>query len=199
MDIVVKNLSKSFGDRPVLSEFDAVMPEGACTCIMGPSGCGKTTLLYILMGLLKADSGEITGVHARKSAVFQEDRLCEEFSAMANVRLVLNRGISDSVIEEHLRELGLGSSLRGPVRELSGGMKRRVAIARAVLAPGAVIFMDEALKGLDAETKSGVIEYIKRHTAGKTMLMVTHDPDEAAVFGGPVIKMKGAGSARAEL
>lgn len=188
-DIVVQDLCKRFGEKIVLRDFSAVIRAGQCTCIMGQSGCGKTTLLHILMGLLPADSGEITGVPEKKSAVFQEDRLCEDFPAVANLRLVLPKAVPDSLLAEHLTELGLSGSLHCPVRELSGGMKRRVAIARAMLADSEIVFMDEPLKGLDEATKAEVIQYIQRYAAGRTLLLVTHDREETAALGGALIKM----------
>ena len=74
--------------------------------------------------------------------------------------------------------LGLGESLHAPVRTLSGGMKRRVAVARAVLAPGEVLVLDEPFTGLDRDTKAAVLAYLKDHTQGRTLLLVTHDPAE---------------------
>ena len=92
MDIQVKHLSKRFGDKVVFADFSAAFPQGKTTCVMGPSGCGKTTLLSLLLGLEQPDSGEITGLSGlRKSAVFQEHRLCEDVSAAANLRLVAPR------------------------------------------------------------------------------------------------------------
>ena len=189
-NIVIRGLCKRFGEKVVLRDFDAVFPAGECTCIMGQSGCGKTTLLRILMGLLRADSGTVTGVPERKSAVFQEDRLCQGFSAMANLRLVLPKTVPDARLAAHLTELGLGDSLRRPVRELSGGMKRRVAIARAMLAESGAVFLDEPLKGLDEATKGEAIAYIRRYAGGRTLLLVTHDREEAAALGGALITME---------
>jgi len=189
MDIVVSRLYKSFGDKPVLRDFSAVFPGGALTCLMGPSGCGKTTLLRILMGLEKADAGSVTGLPRRLSAVFQEDRLCEGFSAVSNIRLVTGRSIPAAVIESHLLALGLGGSLSLPVREFSGGMKRRVALARAVLARWELLFLDEPFKGLDEDTRRAAAAYLREHTAGRTVIMVTHDPAEVELTGGRLLRM----------
>ena len=188
MDIVVTNLEKHFGDKHVLQNFNARFPAGETTCIMGKTGCGKTTLLRILMGLEKPDAGSVSGVPRRLAAVFQEDRLCEEFSAVANIRLVTGRAVNAEEIERHLMELGLADSLHGPVRELSGGMRRRVALARAVLARRDAIFLDEAFKGLDAETRRGVVAYFQRHTTSKTVISITHDPAEVALLGGRLLR-----------
>ena len=152
--------------------------------ILGPSGCGKTTLLSLLLGLEQPDAGKILGMEGRrKSAVFQEDRLCENASAVSNIRLV-NPALSKGEAEAMLRELGLGDSLGQPVRTLSGGMKRRVAILRALAAEYDVLFCDEPFKGLDQATKAQVLDYFLARTQGKTVLVVTHDPEEAKSLGG---------------
>ena len=142
---------------------------------MGPSGCGKTTLLRILLGLETADAGTITGLEGRRmSAVFQEDRLCENVSAVSNLRLV-NPALSRRAAEAALTELGLGEALSQPVREFSGGMKRRVAILRALLAEFDLLLADEPFKGLDEETKRQTMAYFAEHTRGKTVILVTHE------------------------
>lgn len=188
--IVINALSKSFGEKKVLDCFSAVFPEGEVTCIMGQSGCGKTTLLNILMGLLSADSGTIQGLPGRISAVFQEDRLCEDFSALRNVRLVTGKAVSDGQIIDCLEALGLVGSLNCPVRELSGGMKRRVAIARALLAGGELLILDEPFKGLDEDTRRNAAAQILHRAEGRTIIMVTHDPDEAQLTGGKITEMR---------
>lgn len=177
MDIRITGLKKSYGEHRVLDDFHAVIPAGKTTCIMGPSGCGKTTLLRILMGLEKADSGSIEGVPEKKSAVFQEDRLCGSLSAETNIRLVCpKRDTAD--IEDGLRTLGLAEFMDQPVREFSGGMRRRTAVLRALLAYWDILFLDEPLKGLDDEMKAVTARYIRTRTSGKTVLCVTHDRED---------------------
>ena len=178
MDIQVLGLRKSFGSNLVLDNLNVTFPEHKVTCIMGPSGCGKTTLLNILMGLLSPDSGSVVGVPKLKSAVFQEDRLCESFSALSNVRLVCDKKVEDKTIIAHLERVGLKDSYGRKVFQLSGGMKRRVAIVRAILAPSDIIFFDEPFKGLDEATKQMTIEYVKENIKGKTVIMVTHNLEE---------------------
>ena len=190
MDIEVMNISKSFGDKPVLKGFSARFPAGKITWIMGASGCGKTTLLNLIMGFLQPDSGSIAGVPEKIAAVFQEDRLCDDFSPVSNVRAVTGKRVPTEEIEAHLKELGLGESLHVPARTLSGGMRRRVALARAVLYGGDLIIMDEAFKGLDEENRRIAMEYVRAHTKGKTVLAVTHDAEEAAYLGGNLIRME---------
>lgn len=185
----IKSLTKTYGERTALAPCSAVFPDGETTCVMGPSGCGKTTLLRLLMGLEPPTGGEILGVPQKKAAVFQEDRLCDGFSAVENIRLVTGRTVETAVILTHLTELGLADSVRQPVRELSGGMRRRVAIARAILFGGDVLFLDEPFKGLDEENRQAVMDYMKRYTAGKTVVLVTHDETEAACFGGRIVRI----------
>lgn len=189
-DITVSGLQKRFGEKRVLEDFSAVFPAGQVTCVMGPSGCGKTTLLNILLGLEKADGGSVTGIPDRISAVFQEERLCEDFSAVTNVRMVTGKAVKPEEIEACLRALGLEGSLYSPVRELSGGMKRRAAIARALLAEGELLILDEPFKGLDEGTREVVVEEMKNHILDRTVIMVTHDPQEAALMGADILEMR---------
>lgn len=191
MDIKAENLTKRFHGVSVLDGFDAVFADGQTTCIMGPSGCGKTTLLRILMGLETVDAGCVTGLDGRRiSAVFQEDRLCENLNAVTNVRIVCPKTTARAEIETALCAVGLEESvLYQPVRELSGGMKRRVAIVRGVLAASDVVLMDEPFRGLDEETRMQTIKFVKWHTQGKTLILVTHDPEEPVLMGGRLITM----------
>lgn len=176
-DLVLEHVEKRYGDKVVLRDFSARFPGGECTCIMGPSGCGKTTLLRLILGLETPDGGQILGRSFPMAAVFQENRLFEDFSALSNVTAVCPKERRPEAAQ-HLMALGLGESLHAPVRTLSGGMKRRVAVARAVLAPGEVLVLDEPFTGLDRDTKAAVLAYLKDHTQGRTLLLVTHDPAE---------------------
>mgnify|MGYP000844620851 CR=1 FL=1 len=189
-EIIINGLYKSYGENHVLRGFNATISLGKITCIMGPSGYGKTTLLNILMGLEKADSGQITGLPNIKSAVFQEDRLCEDFNAIANIRFICKNNACLEDTQAHLTAVGLtDEDISRPVRELSGGMKRRVAIVRAVLARADIIFLDEPFKGLDTETKLLVINYLKKETTDKTVIMVTHSLEEVKAMGGSLLDM----------
>ena len=186
-DLVLSNITKSYGERLVLEDLSLIFPAGSVTCIMGPSGCGKTTLFNLITGTIKADAGTITGLPDKLSIVFQEDRLCESFSAVSNIRLVTGSSMSEEEIVQHFEELGLGDSAYMPVCNLSGGMKRRVTIARAICYDAELILLDEALKGLDDERRHLTMDYIKKHTQGKTIICITHDPKEAEYMGGRLI------------
>ncbi|MED9966583.1 MAG: ATP-binding cassette domain-containing protein [Blautia sp.] len=183
MDIAVKKISKSYGEEQVLKDFSCDFPEGKLTCIMGRSGGGKTTLIKLLMGLEKPTEGSIEGLLGKKlSAVFQEDRLCENLSAAANIRLVCRSHVSDEELKSAFQRVCLDEVWRKPVRELSGGMRRRVAILRALFAEYDCLILDEPLKGLDEETKQKTAAYILEKTQGKTVLAVTHEEEEAELL-----------------
>ena len=147
--IVLDKISKSFHGKDVLKNFSAVFPMGKTTCIMAPSGAGKTTLLHILMGLERQDSGQIHGLHTlRKSAVFQEDRLCDALTPVSNIRLV-TPSLDEEQVLSAMQAVGLRGCEKQPCRELSGGMRRRVALLRALMANYDILFLDAAFKELD--------------------------------------------------
>lgn len=165
MSIKMKNICKSFNGQQVLSDVSMSFSEGKITCIMGASGVGKTTLINILMGLWEADSGEITGINNKKiSAVFQEDRLIEHWDAIKNILLVCSGNVTDEIVKKHLEDIGLVDYEGKPVRALSGGMRRRVAIVRAILSEYDILFMDEPFKGLDEKLKNQVVNYVRENT-----------------------------------
>ena len=192
MAIEIKNLTKAYDRQAVLENLSLTFDDGSFTCIMGKSGVGKTTLLNILMGLENADSGVICGLDDKKvSVVFQENRLCNNITALLNIKMVIQKDsrITDDKIPEYLRRIGLGNDLKKPVSEYSGGMKRRVAILRALLADFDLLIMDEPLKGLDDETKETVIALIKELTKEKTVIMTTHDDSEASLLEANIISI----------
>lgn len=182
-DIVIENLCKAYEGKPVLDHFSATLPAGSITGLMAPSGAGKTTLLRLLMGLETPDSGTITGLAGvRLSVVFQEDRLCDNLSAVSNIRLV-NPALSVQEVERALDRVGLSGALWQPARALSGGMRRRVAILRALLAEYDFLLLDEPFKGLDKTTKETVMADTRQRIRGRTVLFVTHDASELDVLG----------------
>lgn len=187
--IVLENINKSFGKKQVLSGFSYTFDTASRTCIMGASGSGKSTLLNIILCLVKSDSGVITGVPEGASAVFQEDRLCEPYSAVMNVFAVTGKEVSEEKIVSLLRELGLEGSEYLPVSTLSGGMKRRVALARALLADFELLILDEPFKGLDEETRESVISVINKYTKGKTLIVATHDERDAVSLGAQILNI----------
>ncbi len=189
--IVLRGVTKRYGDQPVLAGVGLTLEPHSITALTGPNGVGKTTLARLLLGLEAPDSGTIDGVAGlRRAAVFQEDRLCAHLDAVANVRLVLDRDQRGSA-EEELALAGLGSEhLAKPVSELSGGQRRRVAIARAMAVRAPLVVLDEPFTGLDADTKPAVMEYVRERLVGRTALLITHDPAEAEFLGARVVKLR---------
>lgn len=157
---------------------------------MGASGIGKTTLLRIIMGLEHADSGSVSGIDTKSiSCMFQEDRLIPYLSAIENVRIVLHGKNNRNEIRNNLLSILPDDSLDMPVSSLSGGMKRRVALARALSYPGKLIILDEPFTGLDKDTKLNVIDYILKMRNNRTLLIATHGTDDANLLGAEIIKL----------
>ena len=174
MPIVISGLSKAFGEKQVLENFSCTLPAPGLTALMGPSGVGKTTLFRILLGLEKPDSGVIFGMEGKTlSVVFQEDRLFPDLTVLQNKEVAGTNG------EAWLARLGLQSELSAYPQSLSGGMRRRVSIARAICRNGDVFLLDEPFQGLDRERKRDVMEIFRQLKKEKPVLLITHDPEEA--------------------
>ena len=155
MELKVENLTKRYGGRTVLDGVSFALQEGV-TCLMAPSGAGKTTLLRLLLGLEKADGGQITGLAGRRvSAVFQEDRLLPGLDAEGNLRFVLGADYDEGRAAELLGELGLSDVGDKAVRDYSGGMRRRLALARALLFPCDILLLDEPFTAWTRRTAAG--------------------------------------------
>ena len=197
--IIIKNLSKSYGTLTVLKNVDLTLDRYKTYCLMSPSGTGKTTLFRILMGLEKADEGDIiwnvgsgagteTDTDAsrslRISAVFQEDRLCPSFSPTSEIS-----GISRDEILTAMCRLLPEECLNRPVSTLSGGMKRRTAILRALLTRSDLLLMDEPFTGLDEGTKDEVIKFLKEYRQDRFLLISTHQKEDVEKLGGILLTL----------
>jgi NitT/TauT family transport system ATP-binding protein len=186
----IANLRKAYGESQVLGGIDLSFQEGSITVVLGPSGCGKTSLLNILAGLDEDYSGSVTGFGSGKvSYVFQEDRLLPWMSAADNVAFVLRdrmeRARARTVAEEALASVGLSESTYMKPGLLSGGMRRRVALARAFAYPSDAILLDEPFSSLDLKTRIAVMDLFMdlRTRDGRSAVVVTHDVREAIYLG----------------
>lgn len=174
MKIEIKYLNKAYGDKVVFQNLNLTFELSGITAIMAPSGKGKTTLLHILSGIEKYDSGEITGVPS-VSVMFQEDRLLPWLTAKENISIV-----SDSATAEKLLiNLGLENEINEYPKNLSGGMKRRVALARAIAFDSELLILDEPLKGLDEDLKAKVEAMLIQISRQRPIITVTHEKTEA--------------------
>lgn len=195
MNIELNHISKSYSGLPVLTDISLTFCQGRCYCLMSPSGSGKTTLLRILMNLESPDSGTVTvdgqggPGSLTVSAVFQEDRLCESFSPIDNVLMCTGNSMKPSRVRWELTRLLPEECLNRPVSTLSGGMKRRVAVLRALLTPSDVLIMDEPFTGMDEELKRSVISYIKERQDGRILILSTHQEEDVALIGGELVHL----------
>ena len=177
--IDVRDVPKTYGNKTVLSGLSFTLDDGTFYALSGPSGCGKTTLLRLIAGLEQPDAGSVS-VHGRLSYVFQEDRLLPTRTAFENVYEVC---FDAELTRRLLGRVGLSDAEKKLPSELSGGMKRRVALARALAFPHDVLLLDEPFSALDADRKDGILQLLKETEAGKCLLLVTHDPAEAEKLG----------------
>lgn len=200
-DVEFDGVCKVYGANEVLRRVTFTLPGGGVRCLMAPSGSGKTTLFRVLLGLERADAGQIRGVSpGRISMMFQEDRLCETLTPVENVALVLPPSACRADVRDLLAEILPADCLNQPAMELSGGMRRRVSLARAVAFPSDLVVLDEPFTGLDQATKEKVIAFTLRHRAGRTLLVATHGEDDAHLLGAKRINLSdvqdgGAGTA----
>ena len=176
MELRVEHLCKRYGENAVLDDISFTARVGV-TRLLGPSGIGKTTLLRVLLGLETPDSGTVNGDKFRWTAVFQENRLLEGLDAERNLRFVLGANYNAAAAQALLEELGLGDVGKKKVRDYSGGMQRRLALARALLAPSDALALDEPFTGLDADNRAAAQRCVARAAREKIVLLVSHEDD----------------------
>ena len=206
------NLKKSFGDNHVLNGFNLQLFEGENLVVMGKSGSGKSVMIKCLVGLLQADSGsikikehditvlghsELDVLRTEIGFLFQGSALYDSMTVRENLEFPLRRhkaklNIKESnevLVKEALANVGLADAIDLMPAELSGGMKRRVALARALILKPKIILYDEPTTGLDPITSKEIIELIRtiQKTYGTSSLIITHDVDCARVISNRII------------
>ena len=193
MSLEIKNLTKRFGKKTIISELSYRFSDKGLYILRGKSGIGKTTLLRIIAGLDKDYSGEvIDGGIERISFAFQEYRLFPQLSALENV-MIASKNINDVdkiKAKDLLTQLGfLPEDMQLLPSELSGGMKQRVSLARAFMKNAPVILLDEPTKELDAVLCRQVCEMIKKIAEDKLVILVTHRDDDISLLDGELIDL----------
>jgi len=183
--ISLEAVSKKFGENQLFENLDFHFSSGSVNCLIGPSGCGKTTLLNLISGLMIPDSGRVV-TRSRISYVFQEARLLPWSTVRENAMYAMDSRLHRQErirnADEILEVLELSDAMELRPGEISGGMARRVSLARALLAVHEILLLDEPLSSLDPQLRSRVIDFLIRKLAGKTVVLVTHDYSTAAAL-----------------
>lgn len=182
MLVSFQKVSLRLGEKEVLRDFSLDLQSKGIYGVIGPSGCGKTTLLNLIQGFLQPDGGEIALFSDRISAVFQENRLLPWYTVYQNIALAARRPVGREEVEALLRRLCMPGELDSLPGSLSGGMARRVALARALLSESDILLLDEPFKGVDMACKRQCEKTLQALSGGRLTLLVTHDPGEAAAL-----------------
>ena len=183
-ELAVSGLSAGYGGEDVLKDFSFDFTPPGAYAVMGGSGIGKTPLLRVLAGLMRPGSGSLGGFPELKRAVmFQEDRLLPQLTALGNVALVSD----EDAARKYLAQVGLGGREDALPAELSGGQRRRVALARCLAFGGDAALLDEPFTGLDEELKARIAPHIARRFGH--IILTTHDEAEARLFSARIIRL----------
>lgn len=202
----LKNIHKSFDGVPILKDISIQINEGEIVSILGPSGCGKTTLLNLILGIVRADKGQIlyngedltdTSMEKRGfNIVFQDYALFPNLNVYKNITYGLKNRPDISTkeeVDELIDLLGLREHLNKNIEQLSGGQKQRVALARTMVMKPRILLLDEPLSALDGVIKESIKERIKTiaREYHLTTIIVTHDPEEALTLSDRVLIIEG--------
>ena len=188
--LTIEHLTKQFGEKTLFR--DLCLTVDGPAVLWAPSGWGKTTLLRILMGLDTPTAGRVRGV-GRAAAVFQEDRLCPQLTALQNVTLVLPGSEKQykEQIGANFQQLGMdAAALALPAARLSGGQKRRTALLRALWAPSDTLLLDEPFTGMDPDTLAAAAALLRTRCGTEPVLLATHDREAIRLLGWPVIELE---------
>ncbi len=179
----IHDLHFSFADSVIFDGLDMEITDGKITAIMAPSGKGKSTLLRLMAGLIQPQSGSIDIGDQKVGIMFQEPRLFGQLTALQNVMLVIKQkhGKKERALEL-LDAFGIADAADKYPDELSGGMAKRVSLARAIAYNPDILLLDEPFSALDSDTKKQIIAQTKLLVDGKTVILVTHDLAEAHAF-----------------
>ena len=189
MTIRVDHIAKYYNNQTVFTDLSMELPDHGIVGLSGPSGCGKTTFLHILAGLTAYDSGSITGIsEIRTGVVFQEDRLLPWLTAAENLNVIIK---NQAITAKWLEEIQLSEQADYYPSEMSGGMKRRIALARALAFDCDLLLMDEPFQGLDDVLKNNMHKLVLREAQSKPVLLVSHDISELGELSDQIYQAEG--------
>jgi len=188
----LKNVCKNFGTLEVLRNISFDIEKGETVVLCGPSGCGKTTLLNIISGIETLTSGSIEVASNKIAYVFQDDRLIPWKTALQNILFVMENPDS-SIAKRILKTVELENFENIKPSKMSGGMRKRLNLARALVVKPQLVLMDEPFSSVDLKTKFSLMDFLKSLLRGEieSALIVSHDPEEAAVLGDKIIIIGG--------
>ena len=188
------DVSLRYGDHQVLEHFNLCLDKGQTVVVMGASGSGKTSVLRLAAGLTSPTSGKVINAAKQTAVQFQEPRLLPQMTALENVNFVLS-GKKDTLdtAQKWLSLVELSDAAHLKPSELSGGMAQRVALARALAHGGDLYLLDEPFRGMDEGLKIRMMDLVKRHTAGASLLLITHDGTVAHAFSDHPLLIKDSG------
>ena len=178
-----------YGAEPLCEPLGFSLGPSSCLCLQAPSGTGKTTLLHTVARLQRPLAGSLENTARGRSRMFQDTRLVEDLDAIDNILLFARPGFTRKDARDLACELLPKDALSRPMRELSGGQRRRVELARAFAAPGELVLLDEPFGGLDAQAHSCALAFVKRHGAGRIVVFATHDADDAQALGAQILEL----------
>ena len=182
--IRLSHVTAGYPEKQVFRDLSLALPDRGAVALMAPSGFGKTTFLRLLAGLIRPDSGDIAGLGNKKTAVlFQEDRLLPWLTAEKNVEIVCDDQAKAKYWLEQMEIAEVGAYPAA----LSGGMQRRVALARCMAFGGDVLLLDEPFKGLDEALRARIAGRIKGQAP--LILLAVHDEEEAALMNAEIIHL----------
>ena len=177
-----------YGAEPLCGPLGFSLGPSSCLCLQAPSGTGKTTRLHTIARLQRPLAGSLENTAWGRSMMFQDACLVEDLDAIDNILLFARPGFTCKDARGLACELLPKDALSRPVRELSGGQRRRVELTRAFAAPGELVLLDEPFGGLDAQAHSCALAFVKRHGAGRIVVFATHNADDAQALGAQILE-----------
>ncbi len=175
MIVSLKNIYKSFDSKKIFEDFSLEIKKGEKIAIIGETGSGKTTLVNLILKNIKPDKGRVY-VTDSLSIAFQENRLLEDFTVLENLKIV--KQMSQNECNKYLESMNLNGNSDTLVKNLSGGMKRRLSLLRALIFPSELLILDEAVREIDSNTREIILKNIKTYSKDRALIYITHEKED---------------------